>query len=134
MASVENHNYNNIKSSGIASLSGFTHTTEELPKPITITNASVNFKPGIIELTKFSGKTGDTDINAKGSIENLIPFVMSKEDLKGRFDITSDVFNLNDFSVEEVAVENTNSTASRRSGQEEAVSYTHLTLPTILLV
>lgn len=119
MASVENHSYNNIKSSGVASLSGFTHTTEELPKPITITNASVNFKPGIIELTKFSGKTGDTDINAKGSIENLIPFVMSKEDLKGRFDITSDVFNLNDFSVEEVAVENTNSTASRRSGQEE---------------
>ena len=101
MNSVENHDYGRINSSGTASLAGFTYTSEELPKAITITDASVNFKPGIIELTKFNGKTGATDINATGSIENLIPFVMAKEDLKGRFKIVSDVFDLNDFSVNE---------------------------------
>lgn len=121
MESVENHNYGNIKSSGIASLSGFTYASEELPKPITITNASVNFKPGIIQLTKFIGKTGDTDINASGSIENLIPFVMAKENLKGRFAINSDVFNLNDFSVEEeeTEVEKNERNTNGRPGKQD---------------
>ena len=101
MNSVENHYYDNIKSSGNASLINFTYRSEELPNPLKITDASENFKPGLIELTNFKGKTGATDINAKGSIENLIPFVMSREDLKGRFKVNSDVFDLNDFSVAE---------------------------------
>lgn len=117
MKSVENQDYDLIKSSGVASLSGFTYASKELPQPITISDASVNFKPGIIELTKFNGQTGATDIKATGSIENLIPFVMSKEDLKGRFKVTSDVFDLNDFSVTE-----TSNTSSTKSGDTDVSS------------
>ena len=108
MNSVENHYYDNIKSSGNASLANFTYRSEELPNPLTIKDASVNFTPNRIELTNFDGKTGATDINATGSIENLIPFVMSKEDLKGRFKVDSDVFDLNDFSVAENGSSNSN--------------------------
>lgn len=117
MNSVENHSYNNIKSSGNASLTNFTYSSEELPNPLTINNASVNFNPGIIELTKFNGKTGTTDIKATGSIENLIPFVMSKEDLKGRFKVDSEVFNLNDFSVTE---SDTNSSSDSDKSDESS--------------
>lgn len=101
MASVENKNYQNIKSSGTASLQDFNYSSPELARPIAISNASVNFKPGIISLDRFNGTTGATDINATGTIENLIPFVMSQEDLKGRFKVTSNVFDMNDFMVSE---------------------------------
>lgn len=119
MNSIENHSYNNIKSSGNASLTDFTYRSDELPNALTINTASVTFNPGIIELTKFDGKTGATDINAKGSIENLIPFVMAKEDLKGRFKVDSDVFDLNDFSVTES--DSNSSSDSNSTGEESSI-------------
>lgn len=121
MNSVENHYYDNIQSSGQASLANFTYPSEKLPNPLTINDASVNFTPGLIELTQFDGKTGATDINATGSIENLIPFVMSKEDLKGRFKVTSNVFDLNDFSSIESGGKDVQATQSN-TNQEEVSS------------
>ncbi len=99
MNAVEKQQYQNIKSSGNATLSDFTYSTPELPNPIAIQNADVSFKTGNIALNSFAATSGTSDINATGSIENLIPFVMSKEDLKGRFDVTSKVFNLDDFAT-----------------------------------
>ncbi len=115
MQSVENQQYQNIKSNGQAQLNDLKYAGEELPKPITIQDASVTFNPGVITLNNFEGKSGDTDIKANGTIENLIPFVMSKEDLKGRFDVTSKVFNLNDFSVPETPDA---STTTRNASEE----------------
>lgn len=120
MNSVEKQNYSNIKSEGTASLLGFTYSSEELPKPIAINDARIKFNPGIIELTQFNGKTGNTDINATGSIENLIPFVMSKEDLKGRFKVNSDVFDMNDFSVSETST-GTENTSGKASQEESSI-------------
>ncbi|WP_299682283.1 AsmA-like C-terminal region-containing protein [uncultured Dokdonia sp.] len=107
MNAVNKQQYQRIESSGQAQLTDFKYEGEELPKPITIDNAALTFKPGIIQLENFEGQSGDTDIKANGTIENLIPFVMSKEDLKGRFNVTSQVFNLNDFSVTETIESNT---------------------------
>ncbi|RMB56565.1 AsmA family protein [Dokdonia sinensis] len=101
MNSVEKQQYQNIKSNGTASLSNFEYKTPELPNPIKISNANVKFNPGTITLNEFTATSGKTDMNATGSIENLIPFIMSKEDLKGRFNVKSKVFNLNDFAVAE---------------------------------
>ncbi|MDE0598066.1 MAG: AsmA family protein, partial [Dokdonia donghaensis] len=99
MNAVEKQQYQNIKSSGNATLSDFTYSTPQLPNPIAIQNADVSFKTGNIALNSFAATSGSSDINATGSIENLIPFVMSKEDLKGHFDVTSKVFNLDDFAT-----------------------------------
>ncbi|GGG19074.1 hypothetical protein GCM10011344_19580 [Dokdonia pacifica] len=112
MDAVDKQQYQRIKSSGQAQLSDFRYEGEELPKPVTINQAALTFQPGTIQLTSFEGQSGDTDIKANGTIENLIPFVMSKEDLKGRFNVTSDVFNLNDFSITETT---DNSTPSDKS-------------------
>lgn len=121
MKSVEEQQYQNIKSNGQAQLNNLKYAGEELPKPIMIRDASVTFNPGIITLNNFEGKSGDTDIKATGTIENLIPFVMSKEDLKGRFDVTSKMFNLNDFSVPETS---DSSTASRNPSEETTTNST----------
>ena len=121
MDAVDKQQYQRIKSSGNAQLSNFKYEGEELPKPVAIANAALTFQPGTIQLTNFEGKSGDTDIKANGTIENLIPFVMSKEDLKGRFNVESQVFNMNDFSVTET-VENPSgkSSSSEAATTEEA--------------
>lgn len=116
MESVEKHQYQNIKSSGSASLKNFEYKTEELPNALAITNADVTFNPSTITLNSFAATSGNTDLNATGSIENLIPFVMSNEVLKGRFDVKSKVFDMNDFSttttVSETSTEETTETTS----------------------
>ena len=104
MNAIDNQRYDDIVSSGTAQLTNFQYQGEQLPKPISISNAAVSFTPNNIKLNAFDGRSGSTDISATGTIENLIPFVMRKEDLKGRFAVRSKVFNLNDFSVKEEAV------------------------------
>jgi len=122
MDAVDKQQYQRIKSSGNAQLSDFSYVGEELPKPVTINNAALTFQPGIIQLTNFEGKSGDTDINATGTIENLIPFVMSKEDLKGRFNVVSQVFNMNDFSVTETVESATDKSTTGKTATTEETS------------
>ena len=120
MESVEQERYQNIKSSGTASLKDFKYVSPELPNALNMAQANVTFNPGTITLNTLEAQTGQTDISAKGSIENLIPFVLSKEDLKGRFTVNSNVINLADFSVVEDATgaqdEETATTSASSSG------------------
>ncbi len=99
MNSIEKERYQNIRSTGVASLSDFQYKTEELPNPIVVSKAEVAFNTSTINLNSFAAKSGTTDINATGTIQNLIPFMISEDALKGSFKVTSNVFNLNDFSV-----------------------------------
>lgn len=101
MNSVEREQYQNIKSNGMATLKDFSYKSPEIPNELKIATADVNFKPGNIALNTFTATSGSTDIAATGSIQNLIPFLMSKQDLKGNFNVTSNTFKVSDFMVEE---------------------------------
>ena len=113
MESVDKEQYQNIKSSGVAGLKDFKYVSPELPNPLSIAVANVKFNPGTITLENLTAQTGQTDIAVKGSIENLIPFLLSKQDLKGRFVLNSNTVNLNDFSVAEQPVEGESSARTK---------------------
>ncbi|WP_246615753.1 AsmA-like C-terminal region-containing protein [Aquimarina litoralis] len=99
MQSLEKEQYQNVKSSGTISLDKFTYASAELPNEIKIENANVNFQPETITLDKMQVTTGKSDLTAEGSIQNLMGFLFSKQDLKGNFDVNSEVFAVNDFMV-----------------------------------
>ncbi|OAB81736.1 AsmA-like C-terminal region-containing protein [Cochleicola gelatinilyticus] len=102
MNSVEKEQYQNIETNGTASLSDFTYSDAAFNNPIAISKAAITMSPGNnISLNEIKATTGQTDIAASGSIQNLLPFLMSKQDLKGRFNVTSNTFNLNDFMASE---------------------------------
>ncbi|WP_299219735.1 AsmA family protein [uncultured Aquimarina sp.] len=101
MQSLEKEQYQNVKSSGTASLSNFTYASPELPNEIKIKNANVGFKPETITLDKMQVTTGKSDLTAAGTISNLMGFLFSKQDLKGNFDVSSEVFAVDDFLVAE---------------------------------
>ncbi|WP_298541623.1 AsmA family protein [uncultured Aquimarina sp.] len=101
MRSLEKEQYQNVKSSGTASLDDFTYASPELPNEIKIKNANVAFKPETITLEKMEVTTGKSDLTAEGTINNLMGFLFSKQDLKGNFDISSQVFAVDDFMVAE---------------------------------
>jgi len=101
MASLENKRYQNTKTTGKASVSGFEYASEELKSPVAITTAAVSFNPNTVALDSFKGKTGSTDFSAEGILTNLLGFMFNDENIEGNFTLNSNQFALNDFMVEE---------------------------------
>ncbi|QAA81900.1 AsmA family protein [Aequorivita sp. H23M31] len=100
MESVEKEQYQKMDIRGTASLTNFTYDAGFKDK-LKITNASLSLHPGAFTLKELNAKTGKTDIKASGNIQNLIPFLMSKQELRGHFSLQSNVFDVNDFMVSE---------------------------------
>lgn len=96
MESVEKEQYQNIDARGTASLTNFNYDAG-FRDQLKISNAELTVNSGVFTLKELNANSGQTDINASGNIENLIPFLTSNQKLKGRFDVKSKTFNVNDF-------------------------------------
>ena len=124
MESVEKERYDQIDARGTASLTNFNYDAG-FKNELKVANANLAMQPGSITLNELNAKTGQTDIKASGNIQNLIPFLMSKQDLKGRFEVQSNTFNVNDFMASEDSVSENNSkekgTAAQKTASSEAV-------------
>lgn len=123
MASVEKKQYQNTKTTGKASVSGFEYSSEELKNPVAINTAAVTFNPNTVTLDSFKGKTGNTDFDAKGTLTNLLGFMFNNENIEGNFTLASNQFALNDFMVEETeeASETPENEAGSTTTREERI-------------
>lgn len=121
MQSIEKEQYQNIKSSGTASISGFNYNDAAFKNELKISNASTTFSPGVIKLTSFKASTGNTDVSATGTMQNLIPWVMAKQDLKGSFNVQSNTFNVNDFMTSETGEKTKSSSEENYKSQNSTV-------------
>lgn len=97
MQSVEKAQYQNIQNSGTASLIGFTYNGPEMAKPFTINQAAVAFTTHQIRLTKLEAKTGSSDLQASGILDNLYGFMFKNQILKGNFNMNSTKLIVSDF-------------------------------------
>ncbi len=111
MNSIEKKQYQNTKNSGTLVLKGFEYSSEELKNPVFINDAAIAFTGGNVSLNSFKAKTGQTDLSAKGTIENLLGYMFNKETLKGNFDLNSNTFAVNDFMMDSTAAEPEETTA-----------------------
>ncbi len=130
MQSVEKEQYQNIKSSGTAGLNNFTYASPELPNEIKIETANVSFQPETITLDKMNLTTGKSDLTASGTINNLMGFLFTKQDLKGNFDVNSETFAVSDFMVadNEISEEDTSETDSSEEETLRIPSFLDATL------
>jgi len=125
---IENENYERIQRTGNVTLKDFVFSSEELPHPININNAEINFAENKVNLKSFLMKSGTSDISATGRLDNIIPFVLSDKVLKGNFNLNSNTFKVNDFlsSSEEEA------SSQETSNEEGNVSSTDGLIPSFL--
>ncbi|MET2986488.1 AsmA-like C-terminal region-containing protein [Aureibaculum conchae] len=99
MNSIENKKYENTRTSGTFTLKNFEYVSDELSDKLIIDNTSLSLSPKTVKLNSFDAKLGQTDIQATGSISNLIGFLFNKEDIEGKFSLNSNTFSVNDFMV-----------------------------------
>ncbi|MCB4799923.1 AsmA-like C-terminal region-containing protein [Neotamlana laminarinivorans] len=105
MEAIETNAYSRIKNSGTASITDFVFSSEDLNNPLHITNASMSLKADDVTLNNFEAKTGGSDINATGTIKNLMGFLLSDNTLKGDFYLKSNTFKVSDFMTSETETE-----------------------------
>ncbi|MFD2909885.1 AsmA-like C-terminal region-containing protein [Flavobacterium ardleyense] len=97
MKSVETSQYQNIQNSGTASITGFNYEGPEMAKPFKIIQANVAFNPNHIELSKFDAKTGASDLQVNGTLDNFYGFLFKNQILKGNFSMNATKLVVSDF-------------------------------------
>ncbi len=114
MKSVETSQYQNIRNSGTASLSGFKYIDEK-GKALNISTARVTFNPSRVNLEQFAASTGKTDLNVSGILDNFYGFLFKKQELKGNFSLTSNQFAVADFMTTETTEKEIKTTAPKEA-------------------
>jgi len=97
MLSVEKSQYQNIQNSGVVNLSGFNYEGAEMAKQFQIIEANMAFNTNHISLTKFNAKTGTSDLQVNGTLDNFFGFMFKKQILKGNFNMNSTKLVVLDF-------------------------------------
>jgi hypothetical protein len=112
MESVEKEHYQNIKNSGIASLHGFKYKDEN-GKVMDIAVAEVQFNPSVLRLNRLEAKTGKSDLNASGVLENFYGFLFNNQNLKGNFNLSANQLAVSDF----MTTETTSTTTTKKTSE-----------------
>ncbi|CAA0192855.1 Outer membrane protein precursor, AsmA family [Tenacibaculum maritimum] len=100
---IKNNVVERIKNDGTVALSDFTFSSKDIVNPIEIKSTKVTFTPTTISLTEFNAKTGKSDLNATGKINNLLGFLLSNKKLQGNFNVNSTNFYVSDFMQESIS-------------------------------
>lgn len=103
-AALEAERYEQLPTSGTASLEDFKYVTTDLPA-VAISNASMVFDPKKIALQRMNGTVGKSDFNVSGSVLNYLGYVFGENEvIKGNVNFNSTMFDLNEFMSEEEEV------------------------------
>ncbi|MDE0535318.1 AsmA-like C-terminal region-containing protein [Tenacibaculum sp. L6] len=100
MKAIENNVVSRIKNNGKMEVSDFVFSSEDVVNPLHIKNTVVTFTPSTVSLTKFDATTGKSDLNATGTLKNLLGFLLSDNKLQGNFNLNSNAFYVSDFMQE----------------------------------
>jgi hypothetical protein len=97
MSFIDKKQYDRVAASGTVDVAGLTVKGKSLPHPLAIQEASLRLAPERAELRTFRGSIGSSDVQASGSLQNLLAFVMRDDTLRGVATVRSNRFNLDEW-------------------------------------
>ena len=95
MSMIEKEQYEQFKAEGFVEINGMNYKTTSLPYEVLINAMRLNFTPKYVELVSFDTKMGNTDIKASGKIEDFMQYIFKDSLIKGNFNLTSSLIDLN---------------------------------------
>lgn len=97
MSYIDAKQYDKVAARGNVDVANLTVKGKDLPHPLTIQEASLQFAPQRAELKSFKGTVGSSDLEASGSLENLLGFALRDDVLRGNATLRSNRFNLDEW-------------------------------------
>ena len=97
MSYVDKKQFDKVAASGSVDVGDLTVKGKTLPHPLAVRQASLTLAPEKAQLKSFAGTIGSSDIEASGSLENLLAFAMRDDTLRGTATVRSNRFNLDEW-------------------------------------
>ncbi len=105
VSALEEERYEEFVAEGQLAIMNMDYKSDSLPYDVMLKKMVLNFSPQYVELAAFESQIGKSDISANGKIENFIAYAFADDAaLTGRFNMNSNLMNLNEFMEEEVEV------------------------------
>lgn len=95
LSAIEKQQYENFKASGTLEINKMNYKTSTLPYGVLLNVMKMNFSTQFVELASFDAKMGNTDIQANGKIENFLQYVFKDDLIKGAFNVSGNLVDLN---------------------------------------
>jgi hypothetical protein len=118
MSHIEKEEYDRLNLDGNLSLQNFVAVTNDIPMPVDVAKADLEFTPKYVNLKQLDAKIGESDIKASGRLENFLNYAIKDEVLKGNLQLTSNYLNCNQIMS---ATEDTVSTSNTSSAMSVIV-------------
>ena len=96
LSDIENQRFDKFVFKGIASTQNFIYKSVDLPQTLKIGSAKMSFTPQKTNIESFSGSLGTSDLEAQGSIDNLLFYLFKNQALKGEMNTKSNTLNINE--------------------------------------
>ena len=97
MSALQKKQYDRVAARGRVDVGNFTVKGKTLPRPMAIRQASLTLAPERARLESFAGTVGTSDIEASGSLDNLLSFAFRDDTLRGTATVHSNRFNLDEW-------------------------------------
>ncbi|HMZ47761.1 MAG TPA: AsmA-like C-terminal region-containing protein [Flavobacteriales bacterium] len=111
MSDVEAQGYEKFKAEGTLQLKGMAYRSDSLPYGIGISELLFRFSPKFLELAKYDGTVGGSDLHASGRIDNYLQWWLKDSTIVGTFNVNSAKFDLNELMGPETAADTSASTS-----------------------
>jgi hypothetical protein len=96
MSSIEKERYEEFDAKGQLAVLDMNYKTASLNYPTLISALYLDFNPKTVDLTRFEAKVGKSDIQLVGKIENFLQYALKDSLLKGSFNLSSSLLDLNE--------------------------------------
>jgi AsmA-like protein len=97
MSALDKKQYDRVAASGSVDVAGLSLKGKTLPLPMAVQQASLRLSPERANLTAFKGTVGSSDLEATGSLDNLIAYAFRDDTLKGSANVRSNHFDLDEW-------------------------------------
>jgi len=98
MSSLEKQDYEKFQSNGEASIRNFRIESNQLTKPVEISQGQIKATTKQITVEQFDGKIGQSDFSLRGNVSNYLAYIFRDDVLKGDFSLKSNFMNFSELS------------------------------------
>ena len=98
MSSIEKQEYEKFQSNGEATIQNFRIESNQLTKPVEISEGQIKANTKQISIEKFDGKIGQSDFSLRGEVINYLAYAFKDGVLKGDFSLKSGFMNFSELS------------------------------------
>lgn len=98
MSSIEKQEYEKFQSSGEATIQNFRIESNQLTKPLEISQGQIKANTKQINIGRFDAKVGQSDFSLRGDVSNYLAYMFKNGVLKGDFNLKSSFLNFSELS------------------------------------